>query len=145
MLYIYMDHHSAETITSQDHKPPYTTKSAEFSSCFFSFFASAMGSSSGVVGFVGLDDLNLELAASLVRSGYGVRGYEVFSSYFPPLFSILFSLNLILWIFYMLELCGVRKWTFLPVILFLGCSFLAWLIMAIIVMRIETIPLRGFF
>lgn len=34
--------------------------------------------SSGAVGFVGLDDLSLELAASLIRYGYDVKAFEVF-------------------------------------------------------------------
>ncbi|RVW52699.1 hypothetical protein CK203_104720 [Vitis vinifera] len=34
--------------------------------------------SSGAVGFVGLDDLSLELAASLIRAGYAVKAFEVF-------------------------------------------------------------------
>lgn len=34
--------------------------------------------SSGAVGFVGLDDLSLELAASLIRSGYAVKAFEIF-------------------------------------------------------------------
>lgn len=33
--------------------------------------------SRGVVGFVGLEDLSLELAASLLRSGYAVQAFEV--------------------------------------------------------------------
>ncbi|KAH7841891.1 hypothetical protein Vadar_008471 [Vaccinium darrowii] len=33
--------------------------------------------SQSVVGFVGLDELSLELAASLLRSGYGVHAFEV--------------------------------------------------------------------
>ncbi|XP_057973256.1 uncharacterized protein LOC131161483 [Malania oleifera] len=39
---------------------------------------SAMASpSAGVVGFVGLDDLSLDLAASLLRSGYAVQAFEI--------------------------------------------------------------------
>lgn len=33
--------------------------------------------SKGIVGFVGLDDLSLEMAASLLRSGYSVKAFEV--------------------------------------------------------------------
>ncbi|GMN73669.1 hypothetical protein TIFTF001_053728, partial [Ficus carica] len=32
--------------------------------------------SKGVVGFVGLSDLRLEIAASLLRSGYKVQAFE---------------------------------------------------------------------
>uniref|UniRef100_A0A5B7BKZ0 Ketose-bisphosphate aldolase class-II family protein n=1 Tax=Davidia involucrata TaxID=16924 RepID=A0A5B7BKZ0_DAVIN len=35
--------------------------------------------SQGVIGFVGLDDLSLELAASLLRSGYAVQVFEIFN------------------------------------------------------------------
>ncbi|KAJ6760061.1 hypothetical protein OIU79_025015 [Salix purpurea] len=31
----------------------------------------------GVVGFVGLDDLSLDMAASLLRAGYKVQAFEV--------------------------------------------------------------------
>lgn len=37
-----------------------------------------------VVGFVSLDDLSLELAASLLRSGYAVQAFEVSSSILLP-------------------------------------------------------------
>lgn len=36
-----------------------------------------MAKAGGVVGFVGLDDISLELAASLLRSGYSVQAFEV--------------------------------------------------------------------
>ncbi|KAB1212261.1 hypothetical protein CJ030_MR5G025029 [Morella rubra] len=39
----------------------------------------------GVVGFLGLDDLSLDLAASLLRSGYAVQAFEV-HFYFSILF-----------------------------------------------------------
>lgn len=35
-----------------------------------------MGSTAGVVGFVGMDDISFELAASLVRSGYAVQAFD---------------------------------------------------------------------
>lgn len=35
-----------------------------------------MASPANVVGFVGFDDMSLELAASLVRSGYAVQAFD---------------------------------------------------------------------
>lgn len=35
-----------------------------------------MGSPENVVGFVGFDDISLELAASLVGSGYAVQAFD---------------------------------------------------------------------
>lgn len=35
-----------------------------------------MATPAGVVGFVGLDDTSLELAASLVRAGYAVKAFD---------------------------------------------------------------------
>ncbi|KAJ6411219.1 hypothetical protein OIU84_007891 [Salix udensis] len=35
------------------------------------------GDGVGVVGFVGLDDLSLDMAASLLRAGYKVQAFEV--------------------------------------------------------------------
>ncbi|KAG5222343.1 Ketose-bisphosphate aldolase, class-II [Salix suchowensis] len=35
------------------------------------------GDGVGVVGFVGLDDLSLDMAASLLRAGYKVQAFEI--------------------------------------------------------------------
>lgn len=40
------------------------------------------GDGAGIVGFVGLDELSLEMAAALVRSGYKVQAFEVNSCSF---------------------------------------------------------------
>lgn len=57
----------------------------------------------GVVGFVGLDDLSLDLASSLIRSGYKVQAFEVsflvsfslLNLWFELCFSVLLDLDLL--------------------------------------------------
>ena len=41
----------------------------------------------GVVGFVGLDDLSIEIGSLLVRSGFRIKAYEVSFYSNPPIFS----------------------------------------------------------
>ena len=55
------------------------------------------------MGVVGLDDLSLELAASLIRSGYAVKAFEVYFDYFFISLHFIF-LVLMVWIFLMFEL-----------------------------------------
>ena len=90
VLYIYWIIHLLCLVLSESAPLHYKRRrSLFFLFIFFLYCFSAMASS-GVVGFVGLDDLSLELAASLIRSGYAVKAFEVYFDYFS-LVSIFFS------------------------------------------------------
>ena len=115
------------SLTLQD-QPRYTTNGGWV---FFLllFIASAMASS-GAVGFVGLDDLSLELAASLIRSGYAVKAFEVFIYFCFLFFPCIHSFPYCFSCFWSRGFCrywsyGMRQWSSVVVIFFFfGCSFL---------------------